>query len=324
MSTPDLPKQFLRLNGGQTMLGDTLLRVQDSSIYCCPTVISSALHADLTSSLLAEHNIDEARIICEPFSRNTAPAVALAAMSVDPDALMLILPSDQVITDVDAFNQLVVSAIPAASAGHLVTFGIKPTSPATGFGYIERGQRLEGSEGLYRAASFIEKPIEEVAQRLAKDDRHYWNAGVFLFRSGTFLSELKRHQRQIFHDVRSSLAGIDWINRQLFPKASVFENIQSISVDHAIMEPSNRVAICPAPIDWVDIGSWDAFADFIEADENGNAFVTETSSVDCHDSFINAPGFRVKAIGLRDTIMVASGGELLILARGHSEKVKKI
>lgn len=324
LSTPERPKQFLDLYGEGTMIAQTMRRVADRDAFTSPIIIGAGRHEALLKGALVEAGARDADIILEPCARNTAPAIALGALHAGVDALLLVMPSDHVIRDNDAFLAAVMRAVPAALGGHLVTFGIEPTSADTGFGYIRAGEALDGVGGAFSVEAFIEKPGQARAHQMLSEGGHCWNAGIFLFKSGVFLTELDRHQPEVLEAARASMRRAARWDRITAPQAEKFEASPSISVDYAVMEVSGRVAVVPMACGWSDLGSWDALAEIGDKDSYGNVIIGDVRADGCSGSLINTSGLRVNALGMRDTIVVVSGEEVLIMPRGASQRVRDL
>jgi mannose-1-phosphate guanylyltransferase/mannose-1-phosphate guanylyltransferase/mannose-6-phosphate isomerase len=321
-STEDTPKQFLSFTGTKSLFELTLDRVRDRNRFHAPIVVASARHADLCERELA-HESDDARLLLEPCARNTAPAIAMAAHAAleiyGEDCLLLVMPSDHVINDVAAFQQAIATAEAAARAERLVTFGIEPSSPDTGFGYIQAGAEL-GATGALEVLRFVEKPQLESAERMVAAEDHYWNAGIFLFRAGTFLQELTKFAPAITLAAEQAVKRGERAGRRLTADQEALNDCPSESVDYAVMEHSSKVAVIPMSPGWSDLGSWDALASLLSgADSHG-----PITALDCNDCFIRTDGLQVAALGVRDLIIVASGQRLLIVPRGRSQEVKKL
>lgn len=323
LSTPERPKQFLELYGEGSMIAQTIRRVADRDVFSSPVIICAGQHEALLKASLVDAGAIDAEIILESCARNTAPAIALGALHAGEDALLLVMPSDHVIRDDHAFLAAVMRAVPAALGGHLVTFGIEPTSADTGFGYIRAGEALEGVNGAFSVEAFIEKPDQARARQMLSEGRHCWNAGIFLFNSGVFLSELERHHPDVLDAARGSIQRAARWDRITAPQAERFEASPSISVDYAVMELSDRVAVVPMACGWSDLGSWDALAEIGDKDSYGNVIIGDVRADGCSGNLINTSGLRVSALGIRDTIVVVSGEEVLIMPRGASQRVKE-
>jgi len=322
-STEDTPKQFLSFTGAKSLFRMTLDRVRDRGRFAAPVIVGSLRHARLCEHELADQD-EGARLVLEPCARNTAAAIAMAALSVrethGDDALLLIMPSDHVIQDLASFHAAVATGEEAARDGRLVTFGIQPTAPETGFGYIHLGADLPGMAGVKTVLRFVEKPPLETAESMIADGNHVWNAGIFLFRAGTFLDELNLHAPAIATAAERALALAKRDGDRIVPDLGALAECPSESVDYAVMEHSSRVAVVPMSPGWSDLGSWDALAELVEEAEQ----LGPITAVDCDDCYIRSDGLQVAALGVRDLIIVASGQRLLILPRGRSQEVKKL
>ena len=319
-STEDTPKQFLSFTGLESLFQLTLERVGDRRRFAAPMVVANSRHADLCERELVE---DGARLILEPCARNTAAAITMAVEAAraayGENVLLLVMPSDQMIEDVEAFHRAVQSGEAVARAGRLVTFGIRPSSPATGFGYIQTGCAIGKAEAVKEVVRFVEKPDLAAAKEMVADGQHLWNAGIFLFRAGTFLEEMMLHAPEIGAAARRAIATAECQGGRILADAAALENCPTESVDYAVMEHSSRLAVVAMSPGWSDLGSWDALAEFPEARLHG-----PITALDCSDCYIRSDGVQVAALGVRDLIIVASGQRLLILPRGRSQEVKKL
>jgi mannose-1-phosphate guanylyltransferase/mannose-1-phosphate guanylyltransferase/mannose-6-phosphate isomerase len=321
-STEETPKQFLSFMGAKSLFHMTLERIADRSLFSDPIVVGSLRHAELCGRDLVATGT-RAHLILEPCSRNTAAAIAMAAEAAcerdGEDSLLLIMPSDHMIADVAAFHDAIAIGAGAAGAGHLVTFGIHPTAPETGFGYIQAGASVPGIDGVSHVTRFVEKPELKVAEQMVADGSHFWNAGIFLFRAGTFLEEVARHAPDIAASAAAAVQYGQRCENHLIPDLQSLEECPNQSVDYAVMEHSERVAVVPMSPGWSDLGSWDALAEVLDTRTHG-----PITALDCNDCFIRSDGVQVAALGIRDLIIVASGQRLLILPRGRSQELKKL
>ena len=323
LSTPDVPKQLLRLVGDGTLLQLTGERVSDPYRFTAPIVVTTRTHAEAVGAQLAQIAIVPAPMILEPAGRNTAPAIALAALAADrPDRLLLVLPSDHRIGDVAAFHRAVDAAAPLANAGWLVTFGIQPTAPETGYGYIRIGETL--AEGVRRVEAFREKPDRASAEAMLAEGGHYWNGGIFLFRADTLLDALAAHAPTMLAATRDAMAAAVCEGNRLTPDAEAFARSPADSIDYAVMEKAERVAVAPVAMDWSDVGSWDALYDLGPHDPSGNLVVGDAIALDSRDCLVRAEGLRIGVCGVEDLIVVASGRDVLVLKRGQAQDVKRI
>lgn len=328
LSRADVPKQLQVLADETTMLQATALRVRDAvdgagPRFAPPLVVAGEAHRFLVGEQLMHVAVQPRAIILEPQGRNTAPAVALAALALkaagDGDAPMLVMPSDHLIADVAAFQRAIALALPAARAGQLVTFGIRPTEPATGYGYIQPA----GTQGDVRAvARFVEKPDADTARAYVADG-YLWNAGIFLFRARDYLDALGRHQPDVLAAAEAAMAGAATDGLFLRPDADAFAACPSISIDYAVMERAGNVSVVPVDMGWSDVGSWDALWRVALPDADGNVVRGEGHLLHCRDSLVrNDGGPFVAALGLRNMVVVATADAVLIAPRDRAEEIK--
>lgn len=323
LSTPARPKQLLPLLGPATLLEETGRRVADPGRFTPPLVVANAAHADAVEAQLAAAGCPPAALILEPMGRNTAPAVALAAHAADrPDRLLLVLPSDHRIGDVAAFLRAVEAAAPVAAQGWLVTFGIHPTAPETGYGYIRIGATL--AEGVRRVERFREKPDRAAAEAMLAEGGHYWNGGIFLFRADSFLEALDTHAPAMRAATADAMAGAARDRTRILPDAAAFARAPAESIDYAVMEKAERVAVAPVAMDWSDVGSWDALWELGPHDAAGNAVAGQALALDSRNCLLRGEGVRVAACGVEDLIVVATAGDVLVLKLGHAQDVRKL
>jgi mannose-1-phosphate guanylyltransferase/mannose-1-phosphate guanylyltransferase/mannose-6-phosphate isomerase len=236
------------------------------------------------------------------------------------NALMLVMPSDHVIEDVKEFHDAIVAGAAAAGAGRLVTFGVRPTAPDTGYGYLQSGGEIPDAPGVKNVVRFVEKPQLDVARTLVAAGDHLWNAGIFLFRAGALLDEAAKTCPKIAAAARKAVAAAHRDGIRIIPDSDVLAECPAESIDYAVMELSSRVVVVPMSPGWSDLGSWDALATVL----GGGSHVGPITTVDCESCYIRSDGVQVAALGVRDLIIVASGTRLLILPRGRSQEVKKL
>ena len=313
------PKPFLRLVGNSTLFEATIARAAPEHGFAPPLVVTGARHVDHVEAQLG--NIDST-IVVEPSARNTAAAIALAALRLDPDSIMLVCPSDHHITDHDAFRAAARQAAALAAEGYLVSFGIEARSPETGFGYLERGDALP--HGGFRVARFVEKPDRQRAEAFVAAGTHAWNGGIFAFRVGTFLDELAAHRPAILQAVRAADAAGSQHGRQFHPCATAFDGFTPESVDYAVMENTDRAAMVPVDMGWSDIGSWDALHMALDRDAAGNSIQGRAELVDCRNVLVTSDGPRVSVIGLEDVVIVVDGDEILVTSHAGTQRVGKL
>jgi mannose-1-phosphate guanylyltransferase/mannose-1-phosphate guanylyltransferase/mannose-6-phosphate isomerase len=312
------PKQFIALTAKDTMFQLTLERGAGLAGATSPMVIANAAHGPLVA---AQHD-GEMVLILEPCARNTAPAIALAALAMpDPDGLMLVMPSDHVIDDLPGFHAAIERARPLAADGWLVTFGIEPDAPETGYGYIALGDEI--APGVHKVARFVEKPDETRARAMLAQGGHAWNAGIFLFSARAYLDALAEHQPEMLEKARAAIAGARHEGNSITPAAEAFAACPSDSIDYAVMERAAKVACVPVSMGWSDVGSWDALHALTGKDEAGNALAGPAYPIDANGNFVFSEGPAVTLVGVENLIVVATADEVLILPRGASQDVRK-
>ncbi len=334
MSRPEMPKQMLALTASETMLQLTASRTQGER-FAAPIVVANARHADLVEEQLAAAGATPQALILEPTGRNTAPAIALAAIAAGGnhgtadgaggDAL-LVMPSDHVIEDVAAFHAAIAAALPLVSQGWLVTFGIAPDAPETGYGWIQVGEPL--ATGVHRVARFVEKPPRDKAEAMLAAGDHAWNGGIFLFRADAYLAALAQHDPGILVATTEAMAKARHEGIRIYPDADAFAASPDDSIDYAVMEKAERVAVVPVDMGWNDVGSWDALHAISERDAAGNAHRSDGDgavlAIDTERCLVRTDGVRISLVGVEDLIVVASGNDVMILPRGRSQEVKKL
>ena len=313
------PKPFLPLVGDSTLFEATLGRCGDPVQFGPPVVVTGHAHlAHVESQLPAS----EARIIVEPMARNTAAAIALAALRLPGDAIMLVCPSDHHIGNPDAFCAAAQRAAKLAQNDWLVSFGIEATAPETGFGYLERGEPI-GTEG-FRVARFVEKPDAVRAQQFLDHGGYAWNGGIFAFKAAAFLAELGQHRPAILAAAQEAVAGGISDGARFHPDAEAFARIASESVDYAVMENTTRAAMVPADMAWSDIGNWQALHMALDRDGEGNAARGDVELVDCRNVLVDSDGPHVSVIGLENIIVVVDGNDILVTTADGAQKVGKL
>jgi len=314
------PKPFLPLVGDTTLFQATLARCPNTGGFAPPVVVTGTAHLEHVEAQLEAG--DGASIIVEPAARSTAAAIALAALRLPEDAVMLVCPSDHHIGDPEAFANAACTAAELAQEGWLVSFGIEATAPETGFGYLKRGEPI-GDKG-FRTAQFVEKPDLERAQRFLDEGIYAWNGGIFAFRVSDFLKELETHRPAILAAVRKAVEQGQEDGRRFHPDPEAFAAVESESVDYAVMENTQRAAMVPADMAWSDIGNWQALHVARDRDENGNAVVGDVELVDCRNVLVDSDGPRVSVIGLEDVYIVVDGNDILVTTAAGAQKVGKL
>ncbi|WP_438727218.1 mannose-1-phosphate guanylyltransferase/mannose-6-phosphate isomerase [Parasphingorhabdus sp. DH2-15] len=323
-STADKPKQFLALAEDKTMFAATLARVSGQQGFGTPMIIGNAAHKNLIDDELTEAGCQDATIFLEPCARNTAPAIALAALEADADDVLLVMPSDHVITKPQVFLDTVAAAVQAASNGYLVTFGITPNQPETGYGYIAAAQPLDGIQGGHEVARFVEKPARENAQQMLDQGGHYWNAGIFLMRAGDYIAALQNHAPDIAAKAELAHENAARNGHFVTPDASHFADCPSDSIDYAVMEKAEKVAVFAMDCGWSDLGSWDALYELAAKDGDANAVSGQAALLNSKGNLVQSDQLRIAAADIDNMIIVAQGNDVLILPRGQSQKVKEL
>lgn len=321
LSRTERPKQLLPLTGNETMLQLTAKRTLERPGYASPIIVANAAHADEIERQLIQIGVRDALVVLEPAARNTAPAIALAALAAEPDDLLLVMPSDHVIDDVEAFMAAVSSAEPFCQDGWLATFGITPDAPETGYGYICRGDEL--APGVNKVERFVEKPDIETARLYLNSGHYSWNGGIFLFTAASYLGALGRLEPQMLAAAKEGMEKARHEAGRVYPDARAFGASPSESVDYAVMEKVDRVAVVPVDMGWSDLGSFDALHAIAPRDSLGNAHHGEVVAVDTSGCLLRTDGPLVAAVGIKDLIVIATGDAVLILPRGSSQDVKR-
>lgn len=313
------PKQFLNMHGEYSMLQATLKRLRKLNIES-PVIICNEEHRFSVAEQLREIE-SLCPIILEPVGRNTAAAAALAAFSQEEDSLLLVLAADHVIQDEDAFTRTVNAAIPLAKAGHLVTFGVVPTEPNTGYGYIKRGN-CHGSG--YTIDKFIEKPSVDLAQQYISSDCYYWNSGMFLFKASKYLVELKKFRPEIHEACMAAVRGVCKDGDFIRIDKDQFESSPSDSIDYAVMENTSGAMVVPLDAGWSDIGSWSSLWDISQKDINGNFSSGDVILHDVKNSYIKTDDKLVAAIGLDELVVISTKDALMVANKSNIQDVKII
>jgi mannose-1-phosphate guanylyltransferase/mannose-6-phosphate isomerase len=327
MSRAGYPKQFLPLATENTMLQDTVSRVSDTQLFQAPLMICNAEHRFIVADQLRSLGTHAQKIILEPVGRNTAPAVAVAALSIlkkQEDALMLVLPSDHVILNQTAFMNAVNTARQAAQDGKLVTFGIDPDKPETGYGYIQKGNALNRVSGAFDLTRFVEKPDEKTAEVYVASGEYYWNSGIFLLSARQYLDELGRHHPEMVAACEQALDAAEEDLHFSCLNQEAFVTCPSDSIDYAVMEKTQAAAVVPVNMSWNDLGAWSALWDVEDKDEAGNASRGDVLLHNTRNSYVHSEHALVAVTGLDNVIVVATDDAVLVANREQAQDVKKI
>lgn len=326
LSREHYPKQLLALVGKNTLLQETILRLNGLTELSPPLVICNENHRFLVAEQLRQLEISPISIILEPIGRNTAPAAAVAALTSlnhDTDPLLLILPADHIIANAQAFREAVTAGIPLAQTNYLVTFGINPTRPETGYGYIQAKQKINDSQAL-SVQQFVEKPDLETAQQYLHAGHYYWNSGMFLFKASTYLNELEQFASDIFgacrQAVNNAIEDMDFLRVDV----SSFKACPSNSIDYAVMEQTESAVVIPLDADWSDVGAWSSLWEISPQDDENNVIIGDVITENVTSSYLRAEHRLIAAIGLENLIVVETSDAILIAHQDSVQDVKKI
>lgn len=329
MSRELYPKQFLRLHGEQSMLQETVSRLEGLNV-CDPLVICNEQHRFLVAEQLRQINQLTNNIILEPIGRNTAPAIALAALSAianGDDPLLLVLAADHIIEDKDEFHRSVNNAIPFAKKGKLVTFGIVPTGPEIGYGYIQRGENIGGAAATaFRVQRFVEKPNLSVAQQYLETNEYYWNSGMFLFRAKRYIDELSVFRPDILNACQQAMNRLHSDSSQDFIRVDkeAFMACPDESIDYAVMEKTAEAVVVPLDAGWNDVGSWSALWEINDKDGDGNVLSGDVFTYNSSECYINTDEKLVAAIGVENLVIISTKDAVLVIDKTQVQDVKKI
>ena len=331
LSRANYPKQMHALVGEHTMLQATLLRAQCLESAQAPLIICNSEHRFFVREQCEDIGVRPAAVYLEPIGRNTAPAIALAAFHLaesNPEAIMLVLPADHVIQDQKAFAQAVATAVTAAEHGYLATFGIVPTAPETGYGYIQAGEALQfestAAFKIFAIQKFVEKPNQDLAQAYLQQGGYSWNSGMFVFSARQYLAELALHRPDIHAAAQQA-----WQQRHddigfTRPDEHQFAACPSDSIDYAVMQPTRRAVVIPAEFGWSDVGAWDSLWQISPKDADGNATQGDTYLADTHNSYVRAETRQVSVIGLDDVIVVETADAVLVMHKDKAQQIKHV
>jgi mannose-1-phosphate guanylyltransferase/mannose-6-phosphate isomerase len=324
LSSPTRPKQFLSLAGEESLLQQTVRRLNDPSMFAAPIIIGGAEQRFLIAEQLRSGGLAASRVVVEPMGRNTGPALAVGALlaaETDPEALILSAHADHSIPDPAAFRETVARGVPAAEAGRVVLFGIKPTFAATGYGYIEPGAAID--QAAREVVRFIEKPGAAAAGALLEAGC-LWNSGLFLMRAASLVAELERHEPAVLAAARAAIAAGAVDADFLRLDAVAFGQAPSISIDHAVMERTSNAAVVAAAFAWSDIGSWSSVWEAQSRDQHGNAVRGPVVLEEAQGCLVFTDGPRIAAYGLTDLIIVATAERVLVAPRLDDQRVRDL
>lgn len=320
------PKQLLSMVSNHTMIQETVKRLDGISDMAAPLIVCNEEHRFTIAEQMREIDAKPSAIILEPFGRNTAPAVAISSFQAEKEAdeaVLLVLPADHVVGDVQAFHAAVSKGYDAARKGRLVTFGIVPSSPETGYGYIKSGKELV-NDSVYSVEKFVEKPDLKKAESYLNEGGYFWNSGMFMLKASVYLDELKKFNPDMYEYARKSLddaaTDMDFIRLD----KETFEKCPSDSIDYAVMEKTDKAAVIPVDMAWNDIGSWSALWEVGEPDEHGNVTYGDVILDESINSYVHADSRLVTTVGLKDHIIVETADAVLVAHRDKAQDVKNI
>ena len=327
MSRTLYPKQLLRLLGADSLLQQTVRRIGDRNSFARPLLIANEEHRFIIAEQLREIGAAPRALLLEPVGRNTAPAACVAALALiesEPDPLMLLMPSDHIIEDVAAFTDAVERATAAARGGSLVSFGITPERPETGYGYIRRGAAFCNTEGVFKIAQFVEKPGPEQAQAYLASGEYLWNGGIFLFSARLLLDELERLRPDILAACQRALTEANRDADFVRLGNEAFTACSAVSIDYAVMEHTQHAAVVPVAMGWNDVGSWDALWEIGIKDPDGNSIAGNVVAEDTRNCYLRSEAGLLATIGIEDLVVVVTGDAVMLAPRNRSQEVRQL
>lgn len=328
LSRKQFPKQFLSLDGNDdTLLQSTLKRIMpliDKDLQ--PVLVCNEEHRFIVAEQIRKICNYNSKIILEPVGKNTAPAIALASLIIDKynnqkDPIMLVLPADHIIKDNIAFYEAVKEALTLAESGKLVTFGIMPTKPETGYGYIEKGMQIDNG---FEVSAFVEKPNLNTAQEYVNSGNYLWNSGMFMFKASSYRNALKKYALDIAQNINKIIENVEIDKDFIRVRKQDYEEIRSESIDYAVMEKADNVVVVELNADWSDIGSWDAVWENSAKDNNQNVLIGDVINIDSHNSYVFSDNRVVSIVGVKDLIVVDTKDAVLIVDRNQVQDVRKV
>jgi mannose-1-phosphate guanylyltransferase/mannose-6-phosphate isomerase len=319
------PKQFMPLIDEKSMIQNTVLRLKHLETLTSPLFLTNQDHKFLVMTQMQDIEMDIGKIIVEPEGRSTAPAIAVAAFEAQKDfqdPILLVLPADHFLEGIESFKTAVKYGCEEARKGKLITFGVVPTSPETGYGYIKKGQNI--SEHVYVVEKFVEKPNKKLAEEYLKSGEFLWNSGMFLFRADSYLKELKEYAPEIYEKAKASWEKGKRDEKFISLERENFLSCPEDSIDYAVMEKTKNAVVIPLKCKWSDVGSWYSLWEISEKDINKNVFKGDVISIDTEGCYIDAQDILVGTIGLKDQVVVVTKDAILVADKGRVQEVKKI
>lgn len=327
LSREHYPKQLLTLVGENSLLQETIRRIQPLPGVEEPIVICNHQYRFLVAEQMLELGITEPKLILEPSGRNTAPAIAMASLLAQnlyphDKPLLLILPADHLIQEADHFVESITKAAPFAADHCLITFGIQPSYAETGYGYIRAGEAI--APPLFKVAEFVEKPKQSVAEQYLQEGNYYWNSGMFLFSADAYLQELSSYRKDIFQFCQKEAQSLQKSTQGFFNLSEHFSDCPSESVDYAVMEKTDRALVYPLNVSWNDVGSWTALHDVLPRDENQNILQGDVTCIETTNSMIRAEHRLIATVGVKDLIIIETQDAVMVAHKDHAQKVKDL
>lgn len=328
MSTRKMPKQFHSITSDISMIQETISRFKSTNRikFSPPNFVCSIQYKELVLKSCSDIGVDPGIIILEPTPRNTGPVASIASLEIaktDPSGLILLVPADHHIKNIEVFLDSILKGIESSCDGYLTVFGIKPTKPETSYGYIEKGSLISSS--IYEVKSFHEKPTLRVAKEFIEDKNMMWNSGIFLFSPSVMQNSFKRYAKDLFNATETAIRSSTFEDNVLYLDPITFMKCENISIDKSIMEKSNDIAIiCSSKMGWSDIGSWDAILEYNMKLQQINADLDDCYLVDCTNTFVRTDGPKIAAVGLTDIIVIAMNDKILVSKTGQTEKMRLI
>lgn len=323
LSRKTRPKQFLPLTSARPLIAETAARLSGLATLKNTFVVCGKQHEKLVKKALTK--LDKKNVLVEPMARNTAPAIALAALHVfarQPDGILVVLPSDHHIADVPGFQRELSEAARVAEQGFLVTLGIRPNRPETGYGYIRRGEKHLGAS--HRVQAFVEKPNVQTAEGYVASGEYFWNGGIFVFRADVILKAFAEHMPELYGPLEQLQKTL---GKKTYPKAlsRLFAKMPATSIDYGVMEKAQNIAVVPSDFGWSDVGSFSALPEVRQADERGNVVTGKRAVVvDCDNCVVLADSRPLAVVGLKDAVVVDSGDAVLVVPKDKSQDVRKV
>lgn len=326
LSTEDKPKQFWNLTGQQSLLQETCLRLKDREGLQQPIIVAGERYQSMIDEQLAQIHLPAPFLILEPFGKNTAPAITIAsffAMEKEKDPILLILPADHVISNEDHFFEAITLAAHYAHTGYLITFGIIPSSPETGYGYIQAGEALLENK-LYHVNRFVEKPDSQKAEDYYRSGQYYWNSGMFMFKASVYLEEIQRFRPDIFSISQETYIRSERTPSQCVLEPTSFSQCPKDSIDYAVMEKTHRALVFPVDIGWSDVGSWSSLFEVSQKDSEGNVILGDVAVSQSKNSYLRATHRHLAVIGVSDLVVVETEDAVFIAHKDHCQEIKSL